>query len=99
MAVGVQLDFHGVTLEQYDEVAERMGLLVGGPMPGQGLFHWVTKTDDGFRVIDVWPSRETFERFAEQKLVPTYSEIGVTDPPDTQFFDVHNYYASGPWRG
>jgi hypothetical protein len=82
MAVGVQLDFHGVTLEPYDVVVARTGLLFGC-----------------FRVIDVWPSRETFESFAERTLVPTCSETGVTDQPDTRFFEVHNTDASDPWRG
>ena len=60
MVVAVQLDFRGATLEQYDEAMERMGLLSGGPSAREELFHWVTKTDDGFRIIDVWESREAF---------------------------------------
>ncbi len=92
MAVGVQIYFRGATLEQYDEVAEVLGLLPGSPMPWQGLFHWVTKTDDGIRVIDVWQSRDAFEKFVEEKVVPIYRDIGVTDPPEIEFFDVHNYF-------
>jgi hypothetical protein len=99
VAVAVQLDFHGTTIEQYDQINERIGLLPGGPASPQELFHWVTKTNDGFRVVDVWESREAFEKFAQERLSPIYREVGVPEPPDIQFFEVHNYLAGGRWRG
>jgi hypothetical protein len=99
MAVAVQLDFRGATLEQYDRINETIGLLPGGPASPQEFFHWVMKTDDGFRVVDVWESHEAFERFAHDKLGPIYEEVGVTAPPEIQVFEVHNYLAGGRWRG
>lgn len=99
MAVAVQLDFRGATLEQYDQINERIGLLPGGPASPQELFHWVAQTDEGFRVVDVWESREAFERFAHEKLIPIYAEVGVLEPPEVQFLEVHNYLAGGRWRG
>src|ERR1700681_2334161 len=99
MAVAVQLDFEGATLDQYDEINERIGLLPGGPASPQEFFHWVAKTDAGFRVVGVWESREAFEKFAREKLSPIYHEVGVARPPEIQFFEVHNYLAGGRWRG
>jgi heme-degrading monooxygenase HmoA len=100
VAVAVQLDFQNATLEQYDEANERIGLLPGGPAPGsRELFHWVMETEDGFRVVDVWESREAFEAFEQGKLRSIYREVGIVDPPKIQFFDVHNYLAGGRWRG
>jgi len=99
VVVAVQLDFRGVTIEQYDQMNERIGLLPGGPASPQELFHWVTKTDDGFRVVDVWESREAFEKFGREKLGPIYAEVGVAPPAEIQFFEVHNYLAGGRWRG
>jgi hypothetical protein len=98
MAVAVQLDFRGATLAEYDEINERIGLLPGGPASPQEIFHWVAKTDDGFRVVDVWETREAFEKFAREKLDPIYREVGVSQPPAIQFFEVHNYLAGGRWR-
>jgi len=98
VAVGVQLYFRGVTLEQYDEVAEILGLLPGSPMPWEGLFHWVTKTAEGIRVIDVWQSRDAFEQYVNERVVPAYQEIGVTDSPEIEFFEVHNYFVGGRRR-
>jgi hypothetical protein len=99
MAVAVQLDFRGVTLEQYDQINERLGLLPGGPASPHEFFHWVMKTRDGFRVLDVWDSQEAFEKFAEEKLTPTYDEVGVPYPPEIQFFEVYNYLPGRHWRG
>jgi hypothetical protein len=99
MAVAVQLDFSGATLEQYDQINERIGLLPGGPASPHEFFHWVMKTDDGFRVVDVWDSREAFEKFAKDKLSPIYQEVGVLHSPEIQFFEVHNYLAGGRWSG
>jgi hypothetical protein len=92
MAIGVQLDFpEGATLDQYDQVIQKMGLRPGGPVPPGALFHWVTKTPHGIRVTDVWQSREAFDKFSEEKIVPITREVGVPGPPEIQFFDVHNY--------
>jgi hypothetical protein len=99
MAVAVQLDFRGVTLEQYDEFSELTGYLPGGPAPPGALFHWITETDDGFRITDVWESRDAFEAFAEEMIAPHFREVGVNNPPEVQFFEVHNYLVGSRWRG
>ena len=99
MAVAVQLDFQGATLQQYDQINELIGSLPGGPAWRQELFHWVTKTEDGFRVTDVWLSQEAFEEFEREKLRPIYRAVGIVRPPEIQVFEVHNYLAGGRWRG
>ena len=95
MAVGVVLEFDGATLDQYDQVIEKMGLTPGGAGAPGGLFHWVTQTDNGIRVTDVWQDRETFEQFAQEQIGPFTAEVGITNPPRTSFFDVHNYLTAG----
>jgi hypothetical protein len=91
MAVAVELNFPGATLEQYDQVIKKMGLRQGGPMPDGGISHWVTKTDDGFRVVDVWESKEQFERFAQEQIGPLSREAGIEQQPEIRFVEVHNY--------
>jgi hypothetical protein len=90
MAVGVVLNFAGGTLDQYDQVVQKMGFTPGGAGAPGGMFHWVTKTDDGFRVTDVWQSREQFERFAEEQIGPHTQDVGLA-PPQPTFYEVHNY--------
>lgn len=95
MAIAVQLDFNGATLDQYDEVVAKMGFLPAGKGAPGGLFHWVTKTPNGIRVTDVWESQEIFERFAQEKIGPLTAAVGLTEPPQITFFDVHNYLTAG----
>lgn len=95
MAVGVILEFEGATLDQYDQVIEKMGFSPGGAGAPGGLFHWVTQTDNGVRVTDVWQDRETFEQFAQEQIGPLSAEVGIPNPPQTSFFDVHNYLTAG----
>jgi hypothetical protein len=95
MAVGITLEFKGATLDQYDDIVRKMGLTPGGRTPPGGMFHWVTKTNEGFFVTDVWESREVFERFAEEKIGPLSQEAGIADQPKITFYEVHNYLTGG----
>ena len=90
MAVGVVLDFDGGTLDQYDEITKLMGFTPEGSTPSDALFHWVTKTDSGIRVTDVWKTREAFDKFAQEQIGPFSAQVGISEPK-MQFFDVHNY--------
>jgi hypothetical protein len=90
MAVGLILDFEGGTLDQYDQVVEKMEL--GGKTAPGGIFHWVTKTDSGIRVTDLWESREVFDKFAEEKIGPITAEVGL-GPPEITEYEVHNTLA------
>jgi len=98
VAVAVQLDFEGASLDQYDEINEMLGALPGGPANPHELFHWVMGTADGFRVLDVWETREAFETFAQEKLVPILEVVSVPHPPQIQFYEIHNYLAGGHRR-
>lgn len=91
MAVAVVLEFDGATLEQYDQIIQKMGFTPRGPGAPGGIFHWVTKTDNGIRVTDVWETREQFEKFAQEQIGPYSQEVGVSAPPQTAFYEVHNY--------
>ena len=90
MAVAVVMDFEG-SLDQYDQVVESMGLEAGGEPPPGALFHWVTKTDNGFRVTDVWESAEAFQAFAEEHIGPNAQQAGLA-PPNPTFYEVHNHF-------
>ncbi len=81
------MDFSGGTLDQYDQVLNKMDL--GGKTAPGGISHWVAKTEDGFRVVDVWESPEVYEQFAQEKIGPLTAEAGLA-PPAIQEYDVYN---------
>ena len=66
-------------------------LEAGGPTPPGALFHWVTPTDNGFRITDVWESQEAFLAFAEEHIGPKSAEAGLSAPNPT-FHEVHNHF-------
>ncbi|HET9773094.1 MAG TPA: hypothetical protein VFS16_19515 [Acidimicrobiia bacterium] len=95
MAIAVELDFDGATLEQYDQVTAKMGLQPGGQGPPGSLSHWVTRTPNGIRVTDVWQSKELFEQFAQEKIGPISASVGLAEPSQITFHEVHNYFGPG----
>jgi hypothetical protein len=96
VAIAVFITCPGVTLEQYDQAIEIGGFLPGEPLPPEGLFHWVTETEDGILIVNVWESHEGFERFAGT-VSSLMEQVGVVELPEIQIFEVHNYLA-GPRR-
>lgn len=95
MAIAIDMRFKGATLEQYDRVLELMGLSHGGVGPSGALFHWVTETDDGIRVVDVWEDMETFERFAQEQIGPYTRQAGFEGEPEITTYPVYNYLTAG----
>jgi hypothetical protein len=92
MAVAVQMDFDGATLDQYDEICKNMGLTPKGPGPAGAISHFAALTDTGLRVVDVWVTKEQFEKFAQEQIGPLSQKAGISGPPNMQFFEVHNYF-------
>jgi hypothetical protein len=79
--------FEGVTQEQYEESVRR---LTGGKArvespadwPVEGLLaHVAGQGENTFRVVDVWESQESLQRFADV-LMPILREVGVEGQPD-----------------
>ena len=95
MAVAIEMNFTGATLEQYDRVIELMDLTPGGDTPPGALFHWVAETGNGLRVVDVWEDMETFDRFAQEQIGPFTKQAGFEGEPETKTYPVHNYLAAG----
>jgi len=91
MPVAFKLRFAGGTLDQYDQVLELMGLSGGHTVDADGaVFHWVTATDDGLLVMDVWETDEAFQRYAEDKIVPLSLQVGLGEPEITRH-EIHNW--------
>ena len=57
----------GGSLEEYDKVTAEMGDI---GKPDGLILHLAGEVDGGFRIVDVWDSREQYERFREETLEP-----------------------------
>lgn len=99
MAVAVVIELPGATLDQYDQSLVKMGFTPEGAGAPAGLFHWVTATDDGIRITDVWRTKEDFDAFAASTIGPIAAEVGFPAPPQITFYEVHNYQTAGSAAG
>ncbi|MCW2963064.1 MAG: hypothetical protein JWO17_316 [Actinomycetia bacterium] len=88
MAVVLVQQGPGLTQESYEEVVRRMMDGKTHPesprdWPVEGLLvHVAGEGENGFRVIDVWDSEESVQRFGET-LGPIIKELGIEATPET----------------
>jgi hypothetical protein len=93
VATGMLLDWDGVGQEQYDAIHGSLGL---DDKPADGLLlHTAGPKPGGWRVFDVWESKEAFDRFVQDRLMPAAQEAGVADRPQPQLYEVYNVYSPG----
>lgn len=89
MAIEMRQELTGLTREQAEAVAavinERAKLAPGfiahasGPIPG------------GYHVTELWESREAFERFSEEVVIPLMMRLKVAPPQSpARFLPVEN---------
>ena len=95
MAVAVEATSDSPPADYY-EGPTTLGTAPGGSHPDAGcLFHWMTETDDGgWRVVDVWETREQAEAFIQGKVGPVMQQLGASEP-QIRFVDVSNYLTAG----
>jgi len=95
MAVAVEVTSGG-SLDQYFEGVKRLGGSPEGPHPDPAcLFHWATElAGGGWRVIDVWETKEQAQEFIQERVGPVMQELGVSEP-QVKFIDVANFLTAG----
>ena len=90
MAVAVVQKWPGSTLSQYDQLTPKLDS-TSGDRKGT-LSHWIAKSDTGILIVDVWETREEFQSFADEQLIPAAKEVGLPNPPEVTFHEIHNYF-------
>jgi hypothetical protein len=75
MAIVVSGD---MPVEVYDSINEAA---FGTPRPTEPIdglvIHTVTEGPNGFRIFDVWESRDAFETFINDRIVPAMEQLGM----------------------
>jgi hypothetical protein len=96
MAVAIRTtDFpEGVGTAMYDGVQAEMDL-ENNPPEGL-LFHWAGDVDGKWTITDVWETRDAYERFRDERLLPAVQKVSGMDPatspqPTIAEFAVHQY--------
>ena len=92
MTYGVVHKFAGGTKEQYEASIAAVHPEGGGLPEGQ-LYHAGGPSADGWTIIAVHDSRESWEQFRDGTLMPRMSQGiagGFTAPPEETGFDIYN---------
>jgi hypothetical protein len=70
-------------VEMYDAMHAALLREVGADVDGL-LVHLATPTPTGFQIIEVWESREPFERYSAELVTPVMARtLGGQPPPAT----------------
>lgn len=91
MAIAMLIDNRDGSQEMYEKLLTEIGL----DGPAGGTVHVAGPSPaGGWRVIEVWESVEEASRFLKEQFGPALKAIGFTgQPPEPQFWPVHNYMA------
>ncbi len=89
MAIAVVVDNPAGSQEMYEKVRAQLGL----EQPAGGIFHAAGPSPDGgWRVLEVWESREDATRFREERLMPAFDAAGVPRPAvRPQIWELHTH--------
>src|SRR5215471_12523601 len=58
---------------------------------GSGGVFLLTTTDFGYRIVEIWDSKEGFEEFLEKRLGPASKTIGLNRKTDISITPLHNF--------
>ena len=78
----------------YDAIVEAMGVRENPP---EGcIVHTAGALPDGsFRIFDVWETREHFERFMQDRLMPAIKQVAGdaagAPPPTMTMYELHGF--------
>jgi hypothetical protein len=90
MAIAMQMEWPGITPEQYEDVRRRVDWETH--VPRGAIFHAARFTDDGLTVGDVWETEADFNRFVEERLMPVVREVGIEGEPTVRFAELYTYF-------
>jgi hypothetical protein len=79
MSVVISVVAPGFNAEMYEAVTGRV--MPGDKLPDGCELHIAGPVEQGWRVITVWESREAFDRFRQEKLLPAIREVAPEQAP------------------
>ncbi len=91
MAIGMLLDFPSFGQDDYMSIHRAIGLET--EPPDGLLLHSAGSTGNGWRIFDIWESRQAFERFARERIGPAAERAGLQVQVEPQFVELYNLWA------
>lgn len=90
---GIIHRFRGGTREQYENTLKVVHPNNGEALPDSQLLHLAGPTQDGWLVMAVHDSRESWERFRDGTLVPGLASVenGLPARPEETTFELYKF--------
>ena len=88
MAIAVIGEIPGGNAEMDDRLMRSMGASADNP-PAGAVVRLAGPTDGGWRIISVWESEDAWNAFRQDKLEPSFREMGQQMPP-VQLWELHD---------
>ena len=92
MAVGIIMEFEGFSPDTYEAVREKINWPQDWP---EGVsFHVAGPSGDGMRLVEIWESREQYDRWMQDTIQPALREVmgeealASSSPPRVTEFEV-----------
>jgi len=79
------------TKEQYQQARKEINW--EGDTPHGAKFHVSWMGQDGLHVLDLWETKEDFEKFVNDRLMPGVQKIGIQGQPKVEFVDPLSVFA------
>jgi hypothetical protein len=93
VAIMMQMQWDGVTPEQYEELRKLVNW--EGDQPPGAIAHVSAFTDKGIRVTDIWDSADDFDAFLQGRLMPGVGNVGVAGEPHVEILPAHAVFIPG----
>jgi quinol monooxygenase YgiN len=88
--VVMTMNVTGLTREEFRAILDEMGVEA---RPEPGLYEHISHaTETGFRIIELWESQRGFEEFAERRLKPAITKLGIQRDTHIAFEPLHNWF-------
>lgn len=88
--VTMTMDVAGLTHEEFRAILDEMGV---EERPEPGIYQHISHlTETGFRIIEIWESQEKFADFAERRLTPAVTKLGIQRETTITFQPLRNFF-------
>lgn len=72
---------------------EKVGAILGDRKPDGLILRAAGEVDGRWKAISIWESKDAYERFVEQRILPAVKQalgddIAAAGPPPTEWFEV-----------
>ena len=95
MALAILAEIPDLTREQYELVVQKVN---ESGSPAGALFHAAGPIEHGYRIVEVWETREAADAFYSSELYQEAAAASPTEPKIIMTWPVYGVDDSSGWR-